>query len=199
MLEMIRPDPASQQATRFGVFDVDPVSGELRKRGVRVKLQTQPFRILLLLLERPGEVVTRGMLYERLWASKGTFVESEHGLNASIAKLRQALGDSAENPRFIETLPRRGYRFIASVESLPGDAETAATTPVQDGIETPTAAPPLRSLRVVWIGLALTLGLFTAAWWAVSREPRPLPPPYMFSLTTDQGVLVFPALSPDGR
>lgn len=107
-------------ATRkhFGTFDVDPATGELRRDGLKLKLQEKPFQMLAMLLERPGEVVTREALRERLWPA-GTFVDFDHGLNTATKKLRQALGDSAENPRFIETLARRGYRFIAPVSSTP--------------------------------------------------------------------------------
>src|SRR5262245_5784927 len=101
---------------RFSVFEVDLRSGELRKRGARVPLQQQPFRILIRLIERPGEVVTREALREELWPAE-TYVDFEQGINAAVKRLREALGDSAETPRFIETLPKRGYRFIASVHS----------------------------------------------------------------------------------
>lgn len=101
---------------RFGTFEVDLRAGEVRKRGVRVKLQEQPFQVLSILLQRPGEVVTREELRAQLWQSD-TFVDFDNGLNTSINKLREALGDSADSPRFIETLPRRGYRFIAPVSS----------------------------------------------------------------------------------
>ena len=97
---------------RFGVFEADLDSGELRRRGARVRLQERPFRILATLLSRPNEVVTRQQLREMLWAAD-TFVDFDHGLDAAVNKLREALGDSAANPRFIETLPRRGYRFLA--------------------------------------------------------------------------------------
>src|SRR5580765_6298071 len=100
---------------RFGAFEVDRRSGELRKQGVRVRLRDQAFQVLLLLLERPREVVTREELQSRLW-SADTFVDFDRGLNKAVNRLREALGDSAESPRFIETLPRRGYRFIAPVE-----------------------------------------------------------------------------------
>ncbi len=103
-------------AIRFGVFEVDLRSGELRKSGLRLKLQEQPFQVLAMLLERPGEMVSREELRKKLWPAD-TFVDFEHGLNAAINKLREALGDSADNPRFVETLHRRGYRFIASVET----------------------------------------------------------------------------------
>ena len=103
---------------RFGPFEVDPQSGELRRSGRRVNLQGQPFQVLALLLERPGEMVTRDELCTRLWPAD-TFVDFERGLNKAIAKLRGALNDNPEKPRFIETLPLRGYRFIAPVESIP--------------------------------------------------------------------------------
>ena len=100
----------------FGAFEVDVRSRELRKRGVRIKLQEQPFQVLTVLLQNPSELVTRDELRSRIW-SADTFVDFDNSLNTSINKLREALGDSAENPRFIETLPRRGYRFIAAVAS----------------------------------------------------------------------------------
>jgi TolB-like protein/Tfp pilus assembly protein PilF len=102
---------------RFGTFDLDLLAGELRKAGVKIKLYGQPFSVLATLLGRPGEVVTREELQQKLWAGD-TFVDFEHGLNKAINKVREALGDDADNPRFIETLPRRGYRFIASVKDV---------------------------------------------------------------------------------
>jgi DNA-binding winged helix-turn-helix (wHTH) protein len=108
---------------RFGVFEVDVRAGEVRKQGVRIKLQEQPFHILTVLLQRPGEVVTREELRNQNWPAD-TFVDFDNSLNTSINKLREALGDSADSPRFIETVPRRGYRFIASVSSTNGK-ETA--------------------------------------------------------------------------
>src|SRR5215510_1116493 len=108
---------------RFGVFEVDVRAGELRKQGVRVKLQEQPFQVLTVLLQRPGEVVTREELRNHNW-SPDTFVDFDNSLNTAINKLREALGDSADNPRFIETLPRRGYRFLASVGTIDAEADT---------------------------------------------------------------------------
>src|SRR5215471_15966312 len=99
---------------RFGAFEADLDSGELRKHGVRIKLQDQPFQILALLLEHPGQVVTREELQRRLWPAD-TFVDFDRGLNKAINRLRDALCDSADRPRFIETLPKRGYRFVGSV------------------------------------------------------------------------------------
>jgi DNA-binding winged helix-turn-helix (wHTH) protein len=99
---------------RFGVFDLNPQSGELRKQGMKIRLQGQPVEILALLLERPGEIVTREELQKKLWPAD-TFVDFEQGLNNAMKRLRAALDDNAETPRFIETLPRRGYRFIGTV------------------------------------------------------------------------------------
>src|SRR6266851_5690455 len=109
----------------FGAFEVDVRSGELRKQGVRIKLQEQPFHVLTVLLQRPGEVVTREELRNQNWPAD-TFVDFDNSLNTAINKLREALGDSADNPRFIETLPRRGYRFIAPVNPV------AAGIPAED-------------------------------------------------------------------
>src|SRR6478609_9135266 len=108
----------SPQRIRFGFFEVDTRSGELRRQGSRINLQDQPFQALLLLLQHPGEMVSREELSKRLWP-EDTFVDFERGLNKAINKLRAALRDDAEKPRFIETLPQRGYRFIAPVECLP--------------------------------------------------------------------------------
>jgi cholera toxin transcriptional activator len=112
---------------RFGVFEVDSSTGELRRRGVRVKLHSQPFQLLFLLLERPGEVLTREEICRELWSGE-TFVDYEHGVNSAVNRLREALGDNASNPRFVETLARRGYRFLAPVERIPRDEDALAVT-----------------------------------------------------------------------
>src|SRR5436305_281769 len=112
---------------RFGIFEVDPQAGELRRQGLKVKLQDQPFQVLMMLLECPGEVVTRETLQKKLWPTD-TFVDFERGLNRTINKLREALVDEADNPRFIETLPRRGYRFLAPVEAA-GRSQLAIVPP----------------------------------------------------------------------
>jgi cholera toxin transcriptional activator len=117
-------------ALRFGIFEADPHSGELRRRGLRVRLQEQPFQVLLMLVQRPGQVITRDELRQQLWPSD-TFVDFDHGLNTAINKLRDALGDSASSPRFIETLPRRGYRFVAPVERVNGGASAIASQPAE--------------------------------------------------------------------
>src|SRR5215469_16289444 len=109
--------PTMAQVVRFGVFDVDLQSHELRNRGIRVKLHEQPFQVLATLLEHPGEVVSREELRRRIWPSD-TFVDFDSGLNGAVKRLREALGDSADSPRFVETLPRQGYRFIAALEDV---------------------------------------------------------------------------------
>ena len=103
---------------RFDTFELDSASGELRESGILLKLQPQPFRVLLLLVERAGQVVTREEIRRYLWTDS-TFVDFEHGINFSINQIRGALADSAERPRYIETLPRRGYRFIGTVRKSP--------------------------------------------------------------------------------
>src|SRR6185369_10181782 len=99
---------------RFGLYEVDLRSGELRKDGIRVKLQEQPLQVLTLLLRQPGEIVTREEIQREIWGGE-TFVDFDHGLNKAISKLREALNDSPSSPRFIETVARRGYRFLAPV------------------------------------------------------------------------------------
>src|SRR5882724_1995196 len=118
----------SENGTRpvqFGIFEVDLRAGELRRNGSKVKLQEQPFQILTILLAHPGEVVTREELQKKLWPAD-TFVDFDHSLNAAIRRLRDALGDSAENPRFVETVARRGYRFVAPVN---GASSTVTSLP----------------------------------------------------------------------
>ncbi len=102
---------------RFGVFELNLAARELRKHGVRIRLPGQPFSILSVLVEKPGEVVTREEIQQKLWTSD-TFVDFDHSLNSAVKKLRAALGDSPENSRYIETVPRVGYRFVAPVEEV---------------------------------------------------------------------------------
>ncbi len=115
---------SARRLFRFGVYEADEHTGELRKQGRRLPLQGQPLQVLLLLLDRPGELVSRSEIHQRLWPD-GTFVDFDHGLNTAINKIREALGDSASSPRFVETLARRGYRFIAPVEVLASNAGAA--------------------------------------------------------------------------
>jgi len=144
MIEM--PTAArSANTVRFEVFEVDLRAQELYKAGRKIKLQVQPFQVLAMLLERPGEVVTRDEMQKRLWPAD-TFVDFDHSLNTAIKKLRQALGDDKKKPRFVETLPKRGYRFLATVKT-PATSAPAA--------ETRVAAPSAAKDSVVssWIGL----------------------------------------------
>jgi DNA-binding winged helix-turn-helix (wHTH) protein len=116
---------------RFGVFEADAATGELRRKGIRVRLNAQPFQLLLLLLDRPGELITRDEISRELWPD-GTFVDFDHGVNSAINRIREALGDSAGNPRFVETLARRGYRLVAPVERIAGDNKALSPSGVQD-------------------------------------------------------------------
>jgi cholera toxin transcriptional activator len=148
---------------RFGVFELDLGARELRKNGVKLRLQEQPFQVLAELLQHPGDVVTREDLRNRLWPSD-TFVDFDHSLNTAVNKLREVLGDSASNPRFVETLARRGYRFIAPVHT-PTDAESssqpATTEPRALRDPGPHPAPALHpELEVPIPHRALTRGLF---------------------------------------
>src|ERR1700674_5963674 len=115
-MEPLRPT----SVVRFGPYEVSLHSGEVRKAGLRIRVQQQPMKLLQMLLERPGEVVTREELRSRVWTDE-SFGDFDQAVNIAIAKLRSALGDSAENPRFIETLPKRGYRFIADVSVVDAD------------------------------------------------------------------------------
>src|ERR1043166_6876575 len=114
---MLEQTPTRVAKIRFGVFETDLRAGELRKHGIRIKLQSQPFKVLSILLSRAGEIVTREELQQQLWGSE-TVVNFDHSLGTAINKVREALGDSAESPRYIETLAKRGYRFIAPVQLI---------------------------------------------------------------------------------
>jgi TolB-like protein/DNA-binding winged helix-turn-helix (wHTH) protein/Tfp pilus assembly protein PilF len=185
---------------RFGAFELDPRSGELQKQGRKIRLEGQPIQILICLLEKPGELVTREELRQKLWPAD-TFVNFEHGLNAAVKRLRQALNDSADNPRFVETLPRRGYRFIAPTQisgsgevkpaprvspvlpqDLPPADAPAETDPAQ------TDLPPIPTTTVkrrwprFWMVAAATLILVMGGFWMWSRLPGPNPPAAIRSL-----------------
>ena len=149
----------NNRIARFGVFELDLSAGELRKSGVRMRLQGQPFQVLAMLLERAGQVVTREEMQQKLWASD-TFVDFDHSLNTAINKVREALGDSASNPRYVETLARRGYRFIAPVQSDPPEA--AQPAPLPTPVAPPGPAPPALhpELEVPIPRRGLTRGLF---------------------------------------
>ena len=177
---------------RFGTFEVDVRSGEVRKQGVRVKVQDQPLQVLTVLLQRPGEVVTREELRSQVWPTD-TFVDFDNSLNTSINKLREALGDSADSPRFIETLPRRGYRFLA---------------PVEKNSQTPTAGVSKWgfrkfAVRARWIsGVTILVLLLSGSWiWQFSRRATEslLLPGEAAPLTALPGFHAYPAFSPDGN
>jgi Tol biopolymer transport system component/DNA-binding winged helix-turn-helix (wHTH) protein len=188
---------------RFGVFEVDLQEGELRKGGVRIKLQEQPFQILVILLERRGELVTREDLQRKLWPAD-TFVDFDHSLNSAIKKLREAIGDQAENPRFIETLHRRGYRFVAPVsgQQSPGQANAANIgassqlgaksdkAALRAGEESAGSAFP-RWLKIVAVVGVVAAGSL-AAWWF---SPPPVPRVSNYTQLTKDGTAKLNVLS----
>ncbi len=161
---------------RFGVFEVNLQARELRKHGIRVKLSGQPFELLILLVERPGEIISREEMRNRLWPAQ-TFVDFEHSLNTAIKKLRAALGDSPENSRYVETIPRMGYRFIAPVKQVSATALGDVSVVVDHSAE--SAATVNRALKRSWqilLGLALLLIVVPGAYFAWSRfggHPQP--------------------------
>jgi len=154
----------SHGVIHFGAFRVDLRTGELRKHGFRVRLQDQPFHILQILLEHPGELITRQELQEQIWPA-GTFVDSEKGLDNAIMKLRDALGDSSERPNFVETIPRRGYRFIGNVQN--GGTTAAAREVIASSTvsEVGTGAPHRQAFR--WglsLGVSVVAALVLVLW-----------------------------------
>src|SRR5271163_56936 len=151
-------DFPSEGGLRFDAYHVDLRTGELRKHGRKIRLAGRPFQILALLLERPGELVTRKELQERLW-SADTFVDFEHGVNAAIQTLRRALCDSHKKPKYIETLPRRGYRFIAAVEGAQAGAGPAEVARAEHSAPSAAAATVAESgaARSEWVGQIATI------------------------------------------
>ena len=160
---------------RFGVFEVNTQTGELRKHGLKIKLRDQPFQVLSLLLERPGQVVTRDELQKKLWTAD-TFVDFDRGMNKAVNQLREALGDSADSPRFIETLPKRGYRFVAPVDNgrfalaTPDLPAAPKSEPVMPPTPAASRHPHARLLLVAAAALLLVAG--AAAWFYARRPPR---------------------------
>ena len=139
------PDAAAARTVyRFGLYEIDERTGEIRKQGRPLRLRGRPFDILVLLLRRGGDVVTRDELRQQLWPAD-TFVDFDHGLNSAINRLRDTLRDSAESPRFIETLPRRGYRFIAPVTVIESPTAAAARVAAAPAMEEAQPAPPPRA------------------------------------------------------
>src|ERR1700690_1681553 len=143
----------SPAVIRFEVFEVSLQTAELRKSGLKVKLQEQPFRVLAMLLERPGEMVTREEMRRKLWPAD-TFVDFDHGLNSAVARLREGLGDSADKPRYIETIVKRGYRFIAPfTRPIPVPPVTGSAPAVQN-----KASIGSHTSGIMWISAVLCLG-----------------------------------------
>lgn len=181
---IIEPVPDDVRIRRFGVFEVDLRAGELRRNGVKVKLQEQPFQVLAVLLEKPGEIVSKQELQERIWREE-TFVDFDRSLATAINKVRQALDDSATRPRFVETIPKRGYRFVGE----PGLSSPGADVPAQStGLS--------RKVAVAAVGFLGVLAIFLG----MRRDEPPTPPTLAFSepLTTYPGTERAPSISPDG-
>jgi len=219
--------PIYPQRVRFGPFEADLETHELWKNGIRVKLGGQPFEILAMLLNRPGQMVLREELQKEIWAAD-TFVDFNHGLNAAVNKLRETLSDSAEEPKYIETLPRRGYRFIGKIENAVGPAAVAAVPPASEStlVAPPPVAPvdrgptpvavrakPVRARRWMrWAALVITGlvvvkgGLMARRWWrfaqpelqeAVGKLAEARMLSNMLTLVPDPAS--DPAISPDGN
>src|SRR6185437_6898870 len=150
---------------RFGTFEIDVPAGELRKSGVKLKLQDQPYQILFILVEYAGEIVTREELREQLWPAD-TFVDFDHSLNAAVKRLRDALGESAESPLYIETLARRGYRFIQPIQSIAEEPSRLDASPRT------SRKVHLHPAIYTVIGIGFALALFLGAYSWAGREHR---------------------------
>jgi Tol biopolymer transport system component/DNA-binding winged helix-turn-helix (wHTH) protein len=193
------PETEPNSVVHFGMFEADLRVGELRRSGSKVKLQDQPFQVLALLLESPGQLVTREELHARLWPAD-TFVDFDHGLNAAIKRLRDALGDSAENPRFVETLARRGYRFVSPVDRTPKEivaAPPALPRTQQDG----SAAPqPHRRWRFPLTIAAVLLAGISAGWHAGHRSAASIRfTERRLTGNPENDPVLSAAISPDGK
>lgn len=176
----------SSRIVRFGIFEIDLKAGELRRRGLRVKLQQQPLQVLAALLEHPGEVVTRDELRNKLWPAD-TFVDFDHGLNAAIKRLRDALGESAETPIFVETVARRGYRFIGNID------RPAATSSAR-----PRRRQRLSLRNALVIGLIVCAIALSSLYYSHLRRSK-TGQPTVIPVVTNVGEKYTPSLSPDGQ
>jgi len=179
------------RVVRFGVFELDSAARHLRKQGVRLKLQDQPFRVLEAMLEKPGEIVTREQLKELLW-TEDEFVEFDKSLNTAVQKIRQALGDSAESPRFIETIPRLGYRFVAPLQGARAEE-----------VQPKDAPEPRRRFpwpAIVAVAVVATLAAGLLSWWLLGREESSeFAAGRLRQLTFDAGLTWEPTISSDGK
>src|ERR1700722_16167752 len=197
---MLEQTPTRLGKVRFGVFEVDLRTGELRKFGIRIKLQSQPFKLFAILLNHAGEIVTREELQQQIWGSE-TVVNFDHSLGTAVNKVREALGDSAENPRYIETLAKRGYRFIATLEALDSQETPASPKPALSPVAVSPPRPEARvpkqtpsSLAAItrrMAGPVLAVVAVVAAlrvWWP-SESQRPMVLPYTQITSSDS---IFP-------
>jgi Tol biopolymer transport system component/DNA-binding winged helix-turn-helix (wHTH) protein len=190
-------DSETNSVIRFGTFEVDPLAGELRRNGSRVRLQDQPLQVLLALLERPGEVVTREELRSKLWPAD-TFVDFDHGLNAAVKRLRDALGDSADNPRFIETLAKRGYRFLLPLNGHTVTAGEALALPPQPGTVEASWTKRPRVLLSAGLGL-LAVGIMIGYFLAHRLPAKPRPTEQRLTVNAPDVPIMHARISPDAQ
>jgi DNA-binding winged helix-turn-helix (wHTH) protein len=191
------PQVGNSQVIRFATFEVDLFAQELRKAGLRLKLSGQPFQVLAILLEQPGTVVTREELQERLWPD--TFVDVDHNLNTAINKIREVLGDSAESPRFVETLPRRGYRFIAPIKER---YELIGGRYAEESVAGVPGEPRIRSRILRYAVMAVVLSTAAGSAFLIYKRPQfpgSSKPRALTRLTFGAGLQMEPTWSPDGR
>jgi DNA-binding winged helix-turn-helix (wHTH) protein len=189
--------PQTVRVVRFGVFGADLQVRELRRGGLKIKIHDQPFQVLAALLERPGEIVTREELHQRLWPAD-TFVDFDHGLNTAVNKVREVPGDSSDSPLFIETVPRRGYRFLGPLESLTEGAASQALTTAQAIV----ISAQERKVRWRWVLLAsgvLILGIVGTWFYSLKLALDNVAAPKSVPLTSYLGTQCCPTFSPDGN
>lgn len=203
---------AAHRVFCFGVFEANEAEGELRKHGVRIKLHSQPFQVLVMLLERPSELVTREEMRQRLWGDD-TFVDFDHGLNSAVNKIRDALNDSPSSPRYVETVSGKGYRFIAPVSQAPVSRGKPAASPPEappavlseaapGGVLSTTEelpAPPRKLVRILLLLVqALYLGFYLTALANlrevddIFREANLLPPSFLMVVLVATAAMLIP-------